>query len=66
MDGAAIGRAQHFIGNRWVPAAGGQTLDVLDPSDGAPFARIARGEALTLPAGEIPVDDAGRPMRICA
>ena len=45
MDGAAIGRAQHFIGNRWLPAAGGQTLDVLDPSDGAPFARIARGAA---------------------
>ena len=22
MDGAAIGRAQHFIGNRWVAAAG--------------------------------------------
>lgn len=29
-------------------------------------ARIAGGEALTLPHGGVPRDDAGRPMRICA
>jgi aldehyde dehydrogenase (NAD+) len=33
--------AAHLIGGRWTePAA---TLDVIDPSDGAPFARIGRG-----------------------
>jgi aldehyde dehydrogenase (NAD+) len=45
MDGATASRAQQFIGNRWVPAASGQTLPVLDPSDGQPFATIARGAA---------------------
>ena len=37
--------AAHFIGNRWVAAAGGATLPMIDPSDGAPFATIARGGA---------------------
>ncbi len=47
MDGDWAGArgTQHFIGNRWVVAAGGQSLDVVDPSDGQPFARIARGNA---------------------
>jgi aldehyde dehydrogenase (NAD+) len=35
----------HFIGNRWVASNEGQTIDVVDPSDGKPFARIARGDA---------------------
>ncbi|WP_119353719.1 aldehyde dehydrogenase family protein [Azohydromonas sediminis] len=35
----------HWIGNRWVPGAGGQTLPMIDPSDGQPFAAIARGDA---------------------
>jgi aldehyde dehydrogenase (NAD+) len=35
--------AAHFIGNRWVAAAAGETLPMVDPSDGAPFATIARG-----------------------
>ncbi len=34
---------QHFIGNRFVAPAGGGTLPVVDPSDGSPFAAIARG-----------------------
>jgi aldehyde dehydrogenase (NAD+) len=33
----------HFIGNRWVASSTGLTLEVIDPSDGQPFARIARG-----------------------
>jgi aldehyde dehydrogenase (NAD+) len=33
----------HFIGNRWVASNEGLTIDVVDPSDGKPFARIARG-----------------------
>jgi aldehyde dehydrogenase (NAD+) len=44
-DWPAIDGRHHFIGNRWVAAASGQTLDVIDPSDGKPFARIARGNA---------------------
>jgi aldehyde dehydrogenase (NAD+) len=37
--------AQHFIGNRWTPAATGATLPMIDPSDGQPFAAIASGGA---------------------
>ncbi len=37
--------AKHFIANEWVPPAGGDTLAVVDPSDGQPFARLARGNA---------------------
>ena len=33
--------AAHFIGNRWVAAATGATLPMIDPSDGKPFAAIA-------------------------
>jgi aldehyde dehydrogenase (NAD+) len=47
MDGgwqAGEGR-HHFIGNRWVETAGGESLDAVDPSSGEPFARIARGTA---------------------
>ena len=35
---------QHFIGNRWTPPHGGQTLPMIDPSTGQPFAAIARGD----------------------
>jgi len=35
----------HFIGNRQVAPAGGQTIPVIDPSDGAVFAQLARGNA---------------------
>ncbi len=37
--------AQHFINGRWVPAASGKTLPVIDPSTGAAFDVLARGEA---------------------
>jgi aldehyde dehydrogenase (NAD+) len=37
--------AQHFIANRWVAPAGGETLDMIDPSTGTAFAQIARGTA---------------------
>ncbi|HEX4883800.1 MAG TPA: aldehyde dehydrogenase family protein [Casimicrobiaceae bacterium] len=33
----------HFIAGRFVPAASGLTLPMTDPSDGEPFAAIARG-----------------------
>jgi aldehyde dehydrogenase (NAD+) len=34
---------RHFIDNRFVDAADGRTLPMIDPSDGTEFARIARG-----------------------
>lgn len=37
--------AAHYIANQWQPAAEGGTLPMIDPSDGAPFAAIARGTA---------------------
>jgi aldehyde dehydrogenase (NAD+) len=40
----------HFIGNRWVAAQAGQSIDVVDPSDGQPFAKIARGNAADIDA----------------
>ncbi len=36
---------KHFIGGEWIPASGGETIDVVDPSDGQPFTRLARGTA---------------------
>ncbi len=47
---AAADGLHHFIGNRWVVAASGQTLDVIDPSDGRPFAKIARGNSADVDA----------------
>jgi len=35
----------HFIANRQVPSADGRTIPVVDPSDGAIFAQLARGTA---------------------
>lgn len=54
---------------RWLPdlgdpAYGDDGLDALACAWSA--ARVAGGTAITLPAGEVPRDDAGRPMRICA
>lgn len=52
MDGgwrAGDGR-HHFIGNRWVEAAGGESLPVVDPSTGEAFASIARGGAADVDA----------------
>jgi aldehyde dehydrogenase (NAD+) len=37
--------ACHFIGNEWVRSAGGRTLPVVDPANGAVFAEIGRGGA---------------------
>lgn len=36
---------RHFIDNRQVAPASGQTIPVIDPSDGREFARLARGNA---------------------
>ncbi len=47
MDGSGTAAAgsHHFIDNRWVASSTGQSIDVVDPSDGRPFAKIARGMA---------------------
>ncbi|MFS8084646.1 MAG: aldehyde dehydrogenase family protein [Acidobacteriota bacterium] len=37
--------ASHFIANRQVAPASGETIPVVDPSDGREFARLARGNA---------------------
>jgi aldehyde dehydrogenase (NAD+) len=37
--------SSHFIGNRWVASATCETLPMIDPSDGKPFAAIASGSA---------------------
>jgi aldehyde dehydrogenase (NAD+) len=42
--------AAHFIDNRFVDAADARTLPMIDPSDGAPFASIARGSAADVDA----------------
>jgi aldehyde dehydrogenase (NAD+) len=42
--------AEHFIGNRWHAPAAGTELPMVDPSDGAPFAAIARGNAADIDA----------------
>jgi aldehyde dehydrogenase (NAD+) len=38
-------QAKHFIGNEWVRSAGGETIPVVDPSDGQVFTELARGNA---------------------
>lgn len=37
--------ARHFIAGEWTLPAQLETLPVIDPSDGQPFASIARGSA---------------------
>ena len=52
MDGGwpAGEGTHHFINNRWAAAAGGESLDAVDPSTGQGFARIARGNAADIDA----------------
>jgi aldehyde dehydrogenase (NAD+) len=40
----------HLIGGDWVPAASGETIDVLDPATGEPLARVPRGTAADVDA----------------
>ena len=42
---ASLPPPRHFIDNQYVPPAGGQTIPVIDPSDGNVFAHLARGNA---------------------
>ncbi len=43
-------QAQHFIDGQWCAPESGETLAVIDPSDGEPFAQIARGNAADIDA----------------
>lgn len=42
--------ARHFIGGEWSASSGGETIAVLDPSDGQPFTTLARGTAADIDA----------------
>src|SRR5258708_11891681 len=50
--------AQHFIGNHWHAPQGHAELPMIDPSDGAPFAAIARGNAADVDAAVRAAHDA--------
>jgi len=39
-----------FVGGRWRPAAGGETLPLFNPSDGGLIGEIARGGAADIDA----------------
>jgi aldehyde dehydrogenase (NAD+) len=42
--------AKHFIGGQWATPSNHEAIDVVDPADGLPFARIARGSAADIDA----------------
>ena len=50
MDHIPFDTTGAFIAGQWQPAAGGQTLPLLNPSDGTALARIARGSAADVDA----------------
>ncbi len=43
-------RKHHFIGNAWCAASSGETLPIIDPSNGAEVGQIARGTAQDIDA----------------
>jgi aldehyde dehydrogenase (NAD+) len=45
QPGARMEEAKHFIGSEWTAPFSGETIPVLDPSDGQPFTQLARGTA---------------------
>ena len=47
-NGGLIGPGQLFVGGRWVPAADGRTLPVLDPSTGREITTVAAGGAVDI------------------
>ena len=51
--------AEHFIGGRFMRSSTGLTIPVIDPSDGAPFAAIARGNAADIDAAVTAAHDVG-------
>lgn len=49
-----------LVGGKWLPPAGGGTIQLLDPSTGKPLARIARGTAEDIDAAVAAAQDARR------
>ncbi|WP_425826411.1 aldehyde dehydrogenase family protein [Streptomyces fractus] len=47
---ALVADNTHLVGGDWIPAAGGETLAVLDPATGQEFARVPRGRAADIDA----------------
>ena len=45
-----MNEAKHFIDGAWHSGANGETIAVIDPSDGQPFTEIARGNAADIDA----------------
>ena len=50
MEGIGFDSTQCLIGGRWVACASGETLPLINPSDGTPLAEIARGGAADIDA----------------
>jgi aldehyde dehydrogenase (NAD+) len=50
MAQIAFDTTQVFIGGRWHAGSNGETLPLLNPSDGSPLAKIARGDAADVDA----------------
>ncbi|WP_435119753.1 aldehyde dehydrogenase family protein [Amycolatopsis thermoflava] len=48
--GALVTENTHLVGGDWVPAAGGDSIDVLDPATGGVLARVPRGGAADIDA----------------
>ncbi|MEU0512386.1 aldehyde dehydrogenase family protein [Amycolatopsis sp. NPDC006125] len=48
--GALVTENTHLVGGDWVPAAGGDSIDVLDPATGEVLARVPRGGAADVDA----------------
>jgi aldehyde dehydrogenase (NAD+) len=48
--GSLVTENTHLIGGDWVPAAGGQTIDVLDPATGEVLTTVPRGGAADIDA----------------
>ena len=48
--GDAVTTYQNLIGGKWQPAADGRTVDMVSPSDGQTFAKIARGSKADIDA----------------
>lgn len=50
MTSLSLPPAGVLVGGRWCAPAGGETIAVVNPSDGQPFTRIARGQAADIEA----------------
>ena len=54
---------QHFINNRWTAPSSGESIPVIDPSDGEVFESLARGNAADIDAAAKAAEKAFKPWR---